>query len=335
MLIPADDQALMAISTHYADFNGDLCIGCPPPGITDLILDKRATLQVAEQCGIPIPKTRLISNSAELLESASSIPFPWVLKPARKETTVEKIKCLTLASKNEIAVKFSQAQDFSPPMLLQEYCKGDGVGIEMLIHDGECRALFQHRRLKEFPHTGGVSVSAIAERPNVELVEMARTQLRALRWQGPAMVEFKVDPHGRSAVLLEVNGRYWGTISLPVLAGIDFPFYHWQLVHGEQPDVPAHYAAGTRWRWTAGHLARLNSLLIASRRSHAARGELFRAFSNLSSLFDVDACDPLAAPSDPIPAILDLAHMLKYLGASDMDGLVKSLSRHLVRKARH
>lgn len=325
MLIPADDQALMAVTRYYSDLNSYVRLACPLPEVTSLVLDKALTLQVARECGIPIPRTKLISNSAELLESVSGMPLPWILKPSRKEMNVEEIKSLTLSTTDEIARKFPEPRDFSPPMLLQEFCAGTGVGIELLIHHGECRAAFQHRRLKEFPHTGGVSVSAISEQPDLVLVGMARSLLQALGWEGPGMVEFKVDPRDGSAVLMEVNGRYWGTIALPVMAGMDFPFYHWQLVHGEQPAIPKQYAVGTRWRWTAGHLARFNGLLIAARRSTAAREEAYGAFSNPSSFFDTEAPDPLVTASDPMPAVLDLAHMLKYLVASDLDTLIRSL----------
>lgn len=327
MLIPADDQALVAITRHYADLNAHIYLACPPPEITTLVLDKASTLNVARECGIPIPKTKPISNSAELLESGSSMPFPWILKPSNKEMDVEEIKSLTISTEDQIGIKFPKIRQFAPPMLLQEFCAGSGVGIELLMHNGECRAVFQHRRLKEFPHTGGVSVTAISEQPNPELMDMARRLLQALDWEGPAMVEFKVDARDGRAVLMEVNGRYWGTIALPIMAGIDFPFYHWQLVHGEHPVVPERYVVGTRWRWTAGHLARLNGLLVAAKHSGAAREEAYNVLSNPSALVDAHAHDPLIAASDAMPAVLDLAHMLKYLAVSDLDALIKRLFR--------
>jgi predicted ATP-grasp superfamily ATP-dependent carboligase len=322
-LIPADDQALMAVTHHYADLNAHVQLACPPPEITSLVLNKALTLQVAQKCGVPTPRSQVIFNSAELHDSVSTMPFPWILKPSKKEMSVEEVKSLTLSTRDQIALKFPKPQDFSPPMLLQEFCQGIGVGIELLIHDGVCRAVFQHRRLKEFPETGGVSVTAIAEQPNSELVDMARTLLRALSWEGPAMVEFKVDPVNGRVALLEVNGRYWGTLGLPIAAGMDFPFYHWQVLHGEQPSVPEKYSVGTRWRWTAGHLARLNGLLVAAWRSRAARSEVYKIFYSPSSFFDTEVDDPLVTTSDPMPAVFDLAHILRYLVASDIDSLIK------------
>src|SRR5208282_1432568 len=105
------------------------------------------------------------------------------------------------------------------------------------------------------------SVTAVAEHPDPALVEPSLALLRALQWEGVAMVEFKVRADGSNAVLMEVNGRYWGTISLPVSAGLDFPLYHWQVAHSEQPEIPQTYSADTKWRWTVGYLERLYHLL--------------------------------------------------------------------------
>ena len=327
LLIPADDQAVVALTEHYREFKNVTQIASPPPEITDLVLDKSSTLNVARECGISVPKTTLISNSVQLPELSSTFPFPWVLKPARKELTVEEIKSFRVAIPAEVVARFPSPREFSPPMLLQEYCEGAGVGVELLMHEGECRAAFQHRRLEEVPHTGGVSVTAVAEPLDPVLFEKSLDLLRALRWEGPAMVEFKVNPRDGSAVLMEVNGRYWGTISLPILAGIDFPLYHWQLLHGVAPGVPRQYAIGTKWKWTAGHVWRLHGLLIAARRSRSARQELLRSYSRGSALFDPSVPDPLFSTSDPMPAVFDLVHIVKHLSAYDAKALWGRLSR--------
>ena len=45
--------------------------------------------------------------------------------------------------------------------------------------------------------------------------------MRELRWTGLAMVEFRVGPRG--PVLMEINGRIWGSLPLAVKSGADFP----------------------------------------------------------------------------------------------------------------
>jgi predicted ATP-grasp superfamily ATP-dependent carboligase len=325
LIIPADDQALVAIVDNYKEFHNLAEVACPPPEIARTVLDKSLTLEVAQQCGIRVPQTKLISHSEQLRELSSSFRFPWILKPARKELTIEEIKSSLFKNAVEVFSRFPQRREFNPPMLLQEYCEGAGVGVELLMHDGECLAAFQHRRLEEVPHTGGVSATAIAEALDPVLFENSRKLLHALRWEGPAMVEFKVDSRDDKAVLMEVNGRYWGTISLPITAGIDFPYYHWQLLHGETPSLPTQYAVGTRWRWTAGHVWRLHGLMVSARRSGMARNELLRCVSHYVGSAGVGGRDPLLSQDDPMPAIFDLAQMVKYLSAYD----VKAFLRHV------
>jgi predicted ATP-grasp superfamily ATP-dependent carboligase len=327
MVIPTDDQMLLALTEHYDELKNCSYIACPPPEIAWKILDKAATLDVAQKCGLRIPKTMLVSNSAQLFELTSCFAFPWVLKPARKELNIEETKSLTLKTAGDVAAKFPNPKEFAPPMLLQEYCCGDGVGVEMLLHNGECVAVFQHRRLKELPYTGGFSVSAIAEAPDQVLVQQSLTLLRALEWEGPAMVEFRVDANGGGAALMEINGRYWGTISLPIYAGVNFPLYHWQAMHGEVPIVSREYAVGTKWRWTAGHMYRLHDLILTARRSKAARTELFGNVAQASRPSAASEYDALFSSSDPMPVVFEVLRTVGFFASCDLDAVMERVSK--------
>lgn len=39
--------------------------------------------------------------------------------------------------------------------------------------------------------------------------------LRAIGWEGVAMVEYRFDPATGTAVLMEINGRFWGSYPWP------------------------------------------------------------------------------------------------------------------------
>ena len=209
---------------------------------------------------------------------------------------------------------------------MQEYCEGVGVGIEMLLDKGECRAVFQHRRLKELPHSGGYAVVAVAQQPDPALVQSSLILLRALQWDGIAMVEFKFNPVDGSAVLMEVNGRYWGTIALPAMAGLDFPLCHWKLVHGELLEPLNRCVADTKWRWTMGYIARLHGLLIAAPRSSAARKVLFNDLVHLSEGFRCGGSRPMLEMSDPAAIATEALLTTKYLLKSDLNALWRRLA---------
>jgi hypothetical protein len=77
------------------------------------------------------------------------------------------------------------------------------------------------------------------------LYEHAVKLLSALGWTGLAMVEFKTGADGPA--LMEINGRVWGSLSLAVASGVDFPRLAADLYMGHPlPDRLPDYAAGIR-----------------------------------------------------------------------------------------
>jgi len=317
MLIPANDLALSAIVEHYDSFKNLVHIACPPPEITRRVLDKSQTLEAARRCGMRIPRTFLLSSSAELSEIARDLNFPIVLKPSEKKPADE-FKTCVIGDRQTLQQRFHTSRRFIPPMLVQEFCPGEGVGVELMMHSGEPVVAFQHRRLKELPPAGGVAVVAIAEALNPELLNSSVQLLRALEWEGVAMVEFKVDAITGTATLMEVNGRYWGTISLPLLAALDFPLYHWALVHGEVPDIPATYRIATKWRWSAGWISRWHDLLLDALRGTIDRRRVLEELKDIPSDFTSSICDALFSADDPMPGILECFRTIRDLAISDM-----------------
>lgn len=193
----------------------------------------------------------------------------------------------------------------------------------MLIHEGEPVAIFQHRRLKEVPASGGAAAVAIAEPPELTLVDQALALLRALEWEGVAMFEFRYDRAQRRGFLMEVNGRYWGTVALAIHSGMDFPWYEWQIAHGEKPLVPVNYAVGPRWRWSAGYIRRWHGL---------ARGSIHMALRHpgglrelVPSFTDLKTSDALWDPADPMPAIVEPLRAVKNLAVSDSKAILRML----------
>jgi predicted ATP-grasp superfamily ATP-dependent carboligase len=312
LLIPTDDVAISAVMEHYDQISDSIQIACPPPETTRKVLKKEETLEAASQCGLRVPRTITVSSTGDLWGLEREIPMPWILKPAAKEKRFEEFTSLRVNTLEDVRANYPQFRRFDPPMLVQEYCEGVGVGVQMLMHRGQPLAIFQHRRLKELPYAGGVAVTAIAEKPAARLVDWSLALLRRLQWEGVAMVEFRMNLSTGEAVFLEVNGRYWGSVSLPVAVGLDLPYYQWQVLHNEQPKIPEGYEAGVRWRWTAGYFNRFYRLIVLARQSADARAELKRTLAQLLTDFSPSVRDALFDSSDPLPAILELARTASF-----------------------
>lgn len=307
LILPAGDPQLAALADLYDELSPLLHVGCPPPLCVERVLNKSLTLETAQRCGIRVPFTSTISNVAELDSIAEQLRFPVVVKPEKRGSAAFRVFYFNTLPELSAAL----AGNKWGSVLLQEYCPGAGVGVEILIHNGECVAKFQHRRLKEAPATGGVAVLAIAEEPDPELVRSSMELLRALEWEGVAMVEFRVDRKTGSSALMEVNGRFWGSVSFPIAAGVDFPFYYWQLFHGEQPAVPVRYSVGMRWRWSPGYLDRMQSIVFRSAGSLGPRPSISRELLGAIPDFSPLIKEALWSWSDPFPFFAEVGSMLR------------------------
>ena len=149
-VLAAGDPALSALAEHYDRLSPLLHVGCPPPAIVERVLNKSLTLEAAQKCGIQVPFTCTLANVAELEQVAAQLRFPVVAKPGQKDARVFRVRCFPTLEELSDALRM----DDPGPVLLQEYCPGVGVGVEILLHRGESVAAFQHRRLKEAPPPG-------------------------------------------------------------------------------------------------------------------------------------------------------------------------------------
>jgi predicted ATP-grasp superfamily ATP-dependent carboligase len=71
------------------------------------------------------------------------------------------------------------------------------------------------------------------------------------------MLEYKQDVRTGRTVLMEVNGRFWGSLQLAIDAGVDFPYLNYQLALGQPLDLPHAYRTGVRSRWWLGDVDHL------------------------------------------------------------------------------
>lgn len=325
-VIPTSDSALTVVSAAYQELSRICAVGCPPPDIVKRVLDKQVTLRVAAQCGVPVPVSVAIESPSGLEGAISQLSFPIIAKPGDKSrTSLHKFKTRKFESASELRAAFAAQPRFGEGLLFQSYHGGQGVGIELLMAGGIPVASFQHRRLSENPPSGGVAVVAIAERVDAMLLDYSVRLLNALEWEGVAMVEFRHDRTTGAAVLMEVNGRFWGSLPLAVAAGMDFPYYAWQVSQGITPNVPTSYNYGLRVRWTAGALKNFGHALTDS----AERLPLGAAVRRLLADFRPGTRSAMWSWSDPMPALQEVSRVFgRWSSAS-----VKSVMRTIVPKA--
>lgn len=269
-LIPMTDASNVAVLPARERFGG-VRILAPERESFDRICDKRTLSDTARDLGMAVPR-RVDLDSAEELDrsGAGSLVFPLVIKAARSVAGGEGKRVRTgvsyAATERELMEVLSNWPPAAYPVLIQEKIDGPGIGIFLLRWEGCTLAAAGHRRIREKPPTGGVSVYREAVEPDPDLLALCERLLDAFDWRGVAMVELKRCSRTGVPYLMEVNGRLWGSLQLAIDAGIDFPALFVATALGETRIFPSSFRWGVRCRWFWGDVDHTIALLRGSPR---------------------------------------------------------------------
>jgi len=267
-IIPMTEPALLALLPERDRFPGVLLPFADAETFRS-ISDKQAVLAAAQKAGIAVPAQAVLDtkDAAGSIDMAS-ILFPVVVKPARSVSVgVDdrlKLSVQHAGSEAELRSILGAMDARAYPLLLQQRIIGSGVGIFVLIWNGQLIAQFAHRRIREKPPSGGISVYRESIPVDQELLKRSIALLADFAWQGVAMVEYKIDEQTGIPYLMEINGRFWGSLQLAIDAGVDFPRLLLEAATGHVPETIPQFSADIRSRWFWGDV---DHLLTRMRRS--------------------------------------------------------------------
>lgn len=288
VILPVADPSLFAVLEEPRRF-APAVVPFPDLVTVRRTADKQHVLDLAGRHEIAVPRQTVAATREQALDLASSaVGFPMVIKPVRsvagENSTRVKVGVSWARTPDELHRRLRLFPTQAFPVLLQERIRGEGIGVFLLLWGGEVRAVFAHRRLREKPPAGGVSTYRESIPVDPGLLRRSRGLLGDLGWQGVAMVEYKVDAVSRTPYLMEINGRFWGSLQLAIDAGVDFPRLLVELALGGDPGHLPDYRPGIRSRWEWGDL---DHLLARLRRSPSALGLPPDAPSRVRVLRDV------------------------------------------------
>jgi predicted ATP-grasp superfamily ATP-dependent carboligase len=191
--------------------------------------DKARSMAFAESVGIKVPK---VYHHPEQIEN-----YPVVVKGVKGSGNVTYVN----SPAGLVGLDFAE-------VLIQEYIPGQGYGFYGLFHHGEARAIFMHRRRREFPVTGGASTAAESyyDEP---LKEQGVRLLSALQWHGVAMVEMKRDHRDGDYKLMEINPKFWGSLDLSIQAGVNFPYLAAMMAFNGDVEPVMDYDREAKFSW--------------------------------------------------------------------------------------
>lgn len=262
IVMPVTDVTTYLVSRNRRVLLPHSRVAAPPFEAFDLVSDKARLMERASAAGIPIPRTVFVDSGSSLRGVLDAVDYPAVVKPFRSRIRVTGgwlPTSVQYARSRPELVKLYQNTEYLAryPSMVQERITGPGTGLFVLCDHGRVRATFAHRRIREKPPSGGVSVLAESIAVDADLQGHAERLLGPLGWHGVAMLEYKRDARTGRPYLMEVNGRFWGSLQLAVDAGVNFPVLACQLAQGCPPAPPPPYRIGLKSRWFLGDVDHL------------------------------------------------------------------------------
>jgi len=306
--IPADDETVKFFSKNKDILQEYTKIPVANYETIELANNKAEIIQIAKKIGIPIPKTSIV-NDVESIDIPSN--FPLIVKPN-----------LGSGSRGMFVVNdeeqlFNAVQEITKKgmiALVQEKIpmEGAGYGVSALLNwKSEVRAIFVHKRLREYPVHGGPSTLRISVK-YPELAKLGVKLLKYIGFQGAAMVEFKMDPRDNTPKLMEINPRLWGSLQLAIASGVNFPLYLVKLALDGDVEEVTDYKEGIIARW----------LLPGDILHFLSNPERFSLKPSFFKFFGKNLTYDIIDFRDPIPIFIRIFNMIKFMFNPEMRKIV-------------
>lgn len=258
-------DTLHQVSRHRADFAPLADFLIAPPEVLDQLNDKARVHQRCLELGIPVPRSY----------DGPPESYPVVIKPPCGEKFGLKARDRYVIARDpaEYQQHYQAMGRYGPP-IVQEKLDGDGEGADLLLGpEGELLCALCHRRLREYPVTGGPSTCCVSFFDE-EMIRQSHALLKSFGFVGMAMVEWK----GRR--VLEVNPRVWGSFPLTACCGSPYALRYAQAAAGTaEAYVPQDFRSGVKMRFVFNDAAAVLGYL--------RRGDWKRAMGGAADFFRV------------------------------------------------
>lgn len=247
----ADDWAA-ALATWGGDL--DVTVGHPDAKAMLRAIDKLELARAAAAHGLATPRTEPATDA-----TIASWRGPVVVKCRSHwaEGLLEhtRIEASRHDDVGAAAAALGRIRAAGLEAVLQEPVRGELSALVGLHVDGRLRGRVQQRSAGTWPTPLGVSATAETVPVDERLAARASALLEELEWSGLVELQF-LTPPGGEPMLIDLNGRYFGSMALSLAAGPNLPDAGARVALGEPlPPLPDG-RPGVRYVWTAGELRR-------------------------------------------------------------------------------
>ncbi|WP_191967163.1 MULTISPECIES: carboxylate--amine ligase [Haloferax] len=265
VIVPARPEDAYIFSKYYDEFDAYARLVAQPFDMLQSVHDRRRLFDAAQAAGVPMARTRLLSEVGEF-------EVPSIVKPRFNILTgdyvegfgpedYDIIKRVVHVGPGDDVDQSEILAEMKHDPIVQDYVPPADKYMFGAIYDhGEAVATFQHRQIRGDSYTGGGGVY----RRSVyipELEAVGRALLDHLQWHGLACIEYLQDAETGEFKIIELNPRLWQSVPSAMRSGADFPYYYWLVATGQKHLVTPGYNLGTGTHYLWGELNHLRSVV--------------------------------------------------------------------------
>jgi predicted ATP-grasp superfamily ATP-dependent carboligase len=141
--------------------------------------------------------------------------------------------------------------------------------------------------------------------------EYSEKLLEALNWYGIAEVEFRLDSRDNVPKLLEINPRFWGSLSVAIKSGVDFPYLLYRLTMDGDISPAFSYKVGVKGRFLEQDLLYIFSLFCQSAPDlNTHKGRKYVSLMRWLKFYEPGIFYDLFDLEDPLPFVQNSTHLV-------------------------
>lgn len=296
LLIPLELSTGPQIISNKQEIEKYVPVGSPSQKSYQYAYDKAKTAEACKSAEIPIPDTKTATIS-ELQGKNTPKSFPLIIKHANSGGG-KGVKLIENEEQWKITVdKFSSTYPQKDKVVIQEYIDGKTRCINAICKNGEVISAYEEERIHEID----MGPSAYRKIINIDKDIMEYTQriMQEISWDGPAQIEYRVS--GDETKLIEINGRFWGTLALQLHTDINFPHKLYRLKTEEKIDKESISCEKEVYsrnliresEWLLEQFNQDYRALLSKRALKNLANQLDRAFSGKEHIDELMVRDPL------------------------------------------
>jgi predicted ATP-grasp superfamily ATP-dependent carboligase len=234
VVVPSSDQSIASLRPWRSQIEAHTGLAMASEEALAIAVDKQATLRVARDLGIAVPRTTVVNCVEEVPAVMAEIGYPAVIKPRSsglRDSAGKRLISSAVLNEQEAVAAVAILQRSGAQALAQQLLRGRREGLSLFRAGGEVVGAFAHLSLRTTPMLGGACAVRESMPMPSDSKAAAVSLIDAIDLEGYSHVEFRRDVEGRP-LLMEVNARLSGSIELASRSGVDFPLMLWQWATG-------------------------------------------------------------------------------------------------------